>query len=248
MTLLPNFIEDKKMKTLIIGDLHGNLEVLEHALSQRTTDRVVFVGDYLDSFNRSVEDQVLVLSKVLKAVRNNPERFTALVGNHELSYMNPTMKCSGWNFKTDDIVSNMLPAMEALLEDSTYVGEFLVTHAGVNAGLLEELDMNLGEYLNNEDYYQIGKARGGFFKYGGLFWNDFNMEFEPIPNVKQIMGHTHYRLMEGDTLKFKGSADRMSFNVDCIPQFVEYKLGDEVLVLVVNEETSEIEELNLFEL
>ena len=71
--------------TLIIGDLHGNIEVIQAAIEQKTTDKVLFIGDYLDSYNRSVEDQVNGLRLVLDACEAEPTVYTGLLGNHELS-------------------------------------------------------------------------------------------------------------------------------------------------------------------
>lgn len=236
------------MKTLVIGDLHGNLEVVKKAIAQKTTDKVVFVGDYLDSYNRSVSDQVWTLAAVLNAVEEDPDRVTGLIGNHELSYIEDGQICSGWNQETDIVVNHMKHRVFDLLKTHTYVDGILVTHAGVNQDLLTELDMTLQEYLDSDDQIQVGKCRGGLDKFGGLFWNDFNMEFEPIPDVKQIFGHTHYRFDKEKGLKFKGDATNMSFNIDILPQFniLNEKLGDEAFGVIV--EDGDVKEVNIFEL
>ena len=71
------------MKTLVIGDLHGRWEIAEAALA--TEHNVVFMGDYLDSFDRTSLECLETLKVVTNAVLAEPERVQALVGNHEMS-------------------------------------------------------------------------------------------------------------------------------------------------------------------
>ena len=40
------------MKTIIVGDLHGRIEIAEQLLKEDCN--IVFIGDYLDSFDRSI--------------------------------------------------------------------------------------------------------------------------------------------------------------------------------------------------
>jgi len=39
-------------------------------------------------------------------------------------------------------------------------------------------------------FYQVGRSRGGMHKAGGIVWCDFDHEFSPIDDLKQIVGHT----------------------------------------------------------
>lgn len=235
------------MKTLIVGDLHGNLEIAKKAITQKTTDKVVFVGDYLDSYTKSVEDQVWTLATVLNAIEEDPDRVTGLLGNHELSYMIDGQYCSGWNQRTDIIVGHMKFRALELLKRYTYVDDILVTHAGVNLDLLTELGLTLQEYLDSDDHLQVG-SRGGSDKFGGLFWNDFTREFVPIPLVKQIFGHTHYIYNPERGLRSRGDEASMSFNIDILPQArnLMEKLGDEAYGVIV--EGGAVELVNIFEL
>ena len=236
------------MKTLVVGDLHGNLEIAKHAIKQRTTDKVVFMGDYLDSFNRSSEDQVWTLGHILNAVEEDPERFQGLIGNHEISYTVDRQKCSGWSEKTQVIVTHLKEKIDRLLKKHLYVGDYLLTHAGVCQGLLDSRGVTLEEYLKIGDYLQIGKRRGGLDDYGGLFWCDWNTEFKPLDGVKQVVGHTHYRY----TGQFKemGGAQNTSINIDCLPQMnrIRIELGDVAMGLIIDEETGISSEVNILEL
>ena len=235
------------MKTLLVGDLHGNREIVEAALAQKYAEKVVFVGDYLDSYNRSSDDQVITLILVLDAIEKDPENVKGLLGNHELSYMVEGHQCSGWNSVTDTLVQHLRTRALALLHTHLYVGDYLVTHAGLNQGLLEHLDMTAEEYLEAGDFDQIGRARGGNDKFGGIYWNDYNMEFEPVPGLKQVFGHTHYRVYTDKEIRTKGGPDNISFNIDVLPPMtvLNTKFPDEAFGLVIDDETGNAEVVDI---
>ena len=64
---------------------------------------------------------------------------------------------------------------------------------------------------------------------GGLYWNDFNSEFEPIEGVKQVFGHTHYRY--NGALKTNGD----NYNIDCLPQFDILEPGQPAYGLMIED-------------
>jgi len=68
----------------VIGDLHGDMESLVHILKQRevaTANRIIFLGDYGDRGEESVEVYYLILT--LKVLAGAEERVILLRGNHE---------------------------------------------------------------------------------------------------------------------------------------------------------------------
>lgn len=75
----------------IIGDIHGNLELLENVCkrilplrkSDGGKDQLVFLGDYID---RHV-DSHKVIDYLLKLRKKYPKQITFLLGNHELMLM-----------------------------------------------------------------------------------------------------------------------------------------------------------------
>lgn len=205
------------MKTLVVGDLHGRYDIAKEAIRLACSDdykvnKVVFLGDYLDSFTESVEDQIKTLLLVTNYARDYPDKVEALMGNHERSYLYPKEACSGWNQETQTWVNAIgIRNIEETLKTYTYVGDFLCTHAGICKGLLEEQGTTLEGYLNSDEHIQVGRSRGGWSGYGGLYWCDFFREFEPIEGVKQIFGHSHYQ--HSGAIKTNGD----NYNLDCLP-------------------------------
>lgn len=169
-------------KTLVVGDLHGQWELAERALA--TNYPVIFLGDYVDSYNRTPEDSIKTLEIVLRAIKDGKAQ--GLLGNHELSYLLDSMRCSGFN----PAIYMQIKYMEVtLLKDFIFAENFLLTHAGVSQYLLDKLDVTLDNYLADKDYYQIGYRRGGFHPCGGIYWCDWT-EFDPVTGVNQIFGHS----------------------------------------------------------
>jgi serine/threonine protein phosphatase 1 len=79
-------VEAEYMKTYAIGDLHGELKMLEAMLDKlplTEDDLVVFLGDYIDRGPdaRGVIDRILQL-------REQGLKLIALKGNHEAMYLN----------------------------------------------------------------------------------------------------------------------------------------------------------------
>lgn len=146
---------------------------------------MVFLGDYLDSYDRSADDCVKTLQTVLYAIEDG--KAVGLRGNHEMSYLEDGMQCSG--FRADTLVQ-VTHMQTELLKDYHWCEGFLLSHAGVSQSLLENREETLEEYLARGVYTQIGSIRGGRNPVGGLWWCDWRYEFEPVPGVKQIVGHT----------------------------------------------------------
>lgn len=213
-------------KVVVVGDLHGQHEVVTKVLAAEGYI-VVFIGDYLDSFDRSVVEQLHTIHLVLGAINKEPERVFGLKGNHEISYLDRYMQCSGYSYELKHQLDHSVD-MSPLL-DYMWVGDYLITHAGVSERLLHDLDTTLEDYLDKGNYNQIGRARGGPNSVGGLYWCDWWREFEPLDDVPQVVGHTNSRPFESDPgIIMKGN----SYNIDCIERTNQ--------VLVIDKDKAEI--------
>ena len=85
-------------KVMFIGDVHGNSEWDELAKeSLRSFYEIVFLGDYVDSFHIRPVDQIHNLKNLIIFLRKNP-RTTALLGNHDYSYIFDYQGISGHDF------------------------------------------------------------------------------------------------------------------------------------------------------
>lgn len=205
------------MKTIVIGDIHGKVELVEAALARK--EPKVFVGDFLDSFERTSVEEVTCLRLVYEAIQRR-ENVQACIGNHELSYLYKSQLCSGYDARTQILVDAFqrdVAGLETWMKPFVWVEDVLVTHAGLSAERLPPSDTQdvlilVKEYLDRPitSFFDIGYARGGGHRTGDIFWCDIR-EFAPIPNVKQIFGHSR-----GGPHEFETDGELTSLGIDCL--------------------------------
>jgi len=212
------------MKHIFVGDIHGKVEQVERALAKE--GKKIFVGDFMDSFDRSWESHARCLDLVLKAIKQGEAE--AIYGNHELSYLMPQHNCSGWTEKNQETVLQRRADIEALFKPFILLSDrFLVSHAGLTEQIWKEKHLtfeNLESTLRRwwpktrSPMHWIGHYRGGFYNVGGMFWCDFRAEFRPIKGLTQVFGHT-----AGDSIRQLGD----NFCIDCLDfkhEFLEMDL------------------------
>lgn len=206
------------MATLIIPDLHNRIDWVEPALSSpllKPYDNVIFLGDYFDDFGDTPED-ASNSAKWLKQSISRPNRIH-LYGTHDIWYRfpdNPFISASGNTEEKSDAINHILTKEDwDLLRLYHYEQDFLFTHAGlhnylINKYAFENKLTTRGEIIdrivkpatekalidvsNNKpnEWLNAGFARGGMQVAGGITWLDWDDEFEPVPGLNQIVGHT----------------------------------------------------------
>jgi len=213
------------MKYRFVGDIHGQIDVMKLALDC-DADRIIFVGDLVDSFRRSFEHQYDCVYLALQLAGNG--RVDVMWANHEWSYLHPDMRCSGWHPQTQTFISANRQEILKKFKPFLYEAGYLVTHAGLTNQLWKKHNMSLDTFQHtltqwakstDSPFFDIGYYRGGNKPYGGPLWCDFNGEFRPIPELPQIFGHT------------RGNGLRQKDNVWCIdtlentkPQFLDLEV------------------------
>lgn len=83
------------MRTLVIGDIHGNIKALEQLISRaniQKEDKLIFLGDYVDGYIYSYE----VIKKLMELNETNECVF--LMGNHD-------HWCQEWLLQKDPLMS-----------------------------------------------------------------------------------------------------------------------------------------------
>lgn len=218
------------MKIIFIGDLHGKHEIVDKVMDKDGFK--IFLGDFMDSYDRSVKDHELTIQKVLTAVKSREA--ASVIGNHEMSYLFPDRhRCSGWDpirevmFKPYHI--EIFKYCEPFIK---LPGNFVVSHAGFNKHSIKglSLDDDDGEvdswaFDMESEANWIGWARGGRNPKGGIYWMDWNSEFQPIPGINQIVGHTRGK---GIRIQCTENQDSYNYCVDCLdygePKFLELEL------------------------
>jgi predicted MPP superfamily phosphohydrolase len=227
------------MNIITIGDLHGSQSWKQ--VHPKSWDRIVFTGDYVDSYDYTDKQILLNFQQVLLLKKDNPEKVILLLGNHDLHYFfkgTDRHYCTGFRRK-------MLPALHKIFQTEKenfqaafQVGNHLWTHAGVvqrwydhfiKSQILPE-DENVASTLNRLflSYYlplfHVSEIRGGYDKDGGIFWaHSTETCNDPLPEYHQIVGHT--RTQKGILIASFQKADTSFAYVDCLESREEfYKL------------------------
>ncbi len=192
-------------KILVFGDIHTFHGAVEKIVAREKPDLTVFLGDYFDQF-RDTPEQNVATARWLKKSLGEKGRIH-LFGNHDVHYAYPGLHtaCSGFT-------PGKLEAIGSVLQESDwqrlafhyFSGGFLFTHAGLHPYFLDGLPVKaLPKFLAQVERearkalqarkrhwsFTAGVSRFGTQRHGGLTWCDFD-EFEPIPDLNQIFGHT----------------------------------------------------------
>jgi len=198
------------MRILTIGDLHG-LDCWKK-VSPENYDLIVFVGDYVDSFTVSDEDILRNFREIIQFRLDWPEKIVLLLGNHEIGYINPYYRCSGYRYTLEAEVRAIYKKHSQLFRVAHQWENYLWTHAGIQQeyyrkNILPKVidsDENLAATLQrlfSEKYaplFEVGYERGGMRnEIGGPFWIDRHaLVKNPLQGFDQVVGHTPVKKIE----------------------------------------------------
>lgn len=213
-------VSSDNKRILVFSDPHQDAEKVKLILNKEDYDFAVCLGDWFDSH---IKQNATDLAATCSLVRQLPfkKNFLTLFGNHDLHYffINRYAQCSGYTDEKDTAITDMLHPNIAEIRDKfqwyVWIDDYLCTHAGIHPyffppnlkltkeGITAWLDAEIKkvkptiESGGSHWFYRAGEARCGNQKFGGIVWLDFDEEFEPIEEVKQIVGHTFNRKGSG---------------------------------------------------
>jgi hypothetical protein len=216
------------MKTLSIGDIHGQdgWKFITHAipyefenwktavqsgadpadadhwkdLPYMAYDKIIFVGDYVDSFTVGNPAMLKNLEDIIFFKKALPEKVVLLLGNHDVQYFVPGCGCSGFrpemktSFEILFLENLKLFQLAYSLTDRNGILH-LWTHAGVSRGWYQEFlntmnapDLRYSEIFQEADLagiaeelnfawelragtiFNVDRASGGYSKWAGPLW------------------------------------------------------------------------------
>jgi hypothetical protein len=196
------------MKHIIIGDLHGRDTWRE--VSVKKYDKVVFLGDYVDSFTISNLAIYENLKDIIRLKKRNPNKIVLLLGNHDIQYLYfPRYQCSGFRPTMQNQLTSLFNNNKDLFQIAYQKGNYLFSHAGITNSwyneflrlpILEKIkDENdtLADLLNKVDQtaqryilHTAGYFRGGEGN-GGITWADKKeTTIDMLKGYHQVVGHT----------------------------------------------------------
>ena len=242
------------MKTVIIGDVHGHNSWKQVVQQEQDADRIIFVGDYFDSFNVPGLVQIQNFQDIIEFKTTTDKEVVLLVGNHDYHYFPEIGEngCSGYQTRLAPSIQHIIDTNRDHLQLAYQFDDILVTHAGISSEWLDDTitmwDVpNLAMYLNDlfkyqplkvayRSYKQVGTNVYGTSGYGdevfqGPLWIRpralMKANYDTLrTQIRQVVGHTGYKHID---IEGKSTNGRYYF-VDTMPR--EYLIvKDEVVSL-----------------
>ena len=127
------------MKTVILGDTHGrsNWKLAIH--QEEPFDRLIFIGDYFDSFHFNTDEQINNFLDIIEYKKTSGKEVILLIGNHDYHYF-PEIgdtSTSGYQRVGKYQIEPIIEANREHLQMAYQFGEFFFTHAGVSSVWLD---------------------------------------------------------------------------------------------------------------
>lgn len=205
-------------KLVFIPDLHGRTYIADEIFRwEADADRFIHSNDCFDWFFDSPEENGVVAKWLGQQLKDPRQVF--LMANHIQSYTwpyNVEMYCSGFTKEKAKAIYKNISKGELLKCKLAHIEEGIVfSHAGFDDylfKLLAQKGYDHPDTLTPESIKQwidlvtpklyadlddnkchpllmAGDNREGRQLVGGVTWQDFH-SFKPIPNIRQIVGHT----------------------------------------------------------
>lgn len=200
------------MTTIVLGDIHGRKIWKDIVAKETSADRIIFIGDYFDSFDIPGVEQLDNFNEIIGWVRGlkwggSKQEVILLTGNHDASYTKGFEEsCSGFQPRLSDSFELALSSAKDELQ-MCFVDEndIVFSHAGFTRTFLREsigYSHKFGkkeEELVNElwktqprkfNFYWGDRSGYGDNKHQSCIWvRPQSLYADQISNL-QVVGHT----------------------------------------------------------
>jgi len=128
------------MRTLVLGDTHGR-SLWKSIVEQEKPDRLIFIGDYFDSFDIKGVDQINNFQDIIAYKQSGQCEVVMLIGNHDHHYF-PEIGDTG----TSGYQTLLAPSIQFIIDENRehlqmayQMGDFLFSHAGVSSVFMDNV-------------------------------------------------------------------------------------------------------------
>jgi DNA repair exonuclease SbcCD nuclease subunit len=151
------------MKTIVLGDTHGR-SFWKQITTNENPDRVIFIGDYFDSFTIKTDEQINNFLDIIEYKKTSGKDVILLVGNHDIHYYPEVSDTGTSGYQTIGRlqIEPIIDANKEHLQMAYQMGELLFTHAGVSSEWLDDIIIdwtvdNMVDKINELFHYQPNK-------------------------------------------------------------------------------------------
>ena len=214
------------MKTIVIGDTHGRSN-WKLAIHQDKPDRVIFIGDYFDSFDISGVEQIDNFKQIIKYKEDNPQvEVVLLIGNHDYHYF-PEIGYNG----TSGYQSRIASSITQVIEENRYhlqmaygFGDYLFTHAGVSPVFMDQVFGSDDWSIENVvvDLNEMFRYKPKAFEFNGLDAYGDNTTQTPIwirPRALMQANKKHEKGLKNNYIQIVGHTQRQKIDLEGSDKF-----------------------------
>lgn len=220
------------MRTVVIGDTHGRSN-WKLAIHQEKPDRVIFIGDYFDSFELSGVEQIDSFKQIIQYKKDNPQvEVVMLIGNHDHHYF-PEVGYTG----TSGYQSGIAPSITQVIDENRHhlqmaygFGDYLFTHAGVSPVWMDKVfgenNFYEGENWRKEnvvvDLNELFRYKPRAFDFTGLEPSGDNAIQTPIwirPRSLMSANKKHSKGLKKDYIQIVGHTQMRRLDLDGSDKF-----------------------------
>lgn len=187
------------MRILAIGDIHGR-GVWEAIIEKEKADVIVFIGDYLDSFDVGIWEQIENMQRIFKLAEED-SRVHLLIGNHDYHYTRyaGTDRYSGFQLPVFvHVQEQMSHALRSgFLKTVFREGDLLFSHAGVTKTWMKSCGLGSVDAINTYVQHNphalrfVGRDSYGDSIESGPTWvRPESLKKDKLDGYTQIVGHT----------------------------------------------------------
>ena len=199
------------MKTIVLGDTHGR-STWKLAIHQEQPDRVIFIGDYFDSFEISGIEQIDNFKQIIQYKESNPQiEVVMLIGNHDHHYFPETgyTGTSGYQAGVGHSITQVIDENRHHLQMAYGFGDYLFTHAGVSPVFMDRV-FGKDDWSKESvvvDLNELFKYKPKVFEFSGLEPSGDNAMQTPIwirPRSLMHANKTHEKGLKKDYIQIVG--------------------------------------------
>jgi hypothetical protein len=227
-------------KTLVLGDTHGR-SFWKLAVNLENPDRVIFIGDYMDSYDINTETQVNNFLDILEYKKSSGKEVVLLLGNHDAHYDSRVgyTGTSGYQQVGKYQIEPVIDANREHLQIAYQFKNYLFSHAGVSTVFMDDIFGKGGWNIDHVsvELNELFRYKPHAFTFNG--WDPYGNDDKQTPiwirpgalmraNKKtelkdkyiQIFGHTQTESINLNHIK--KAAGGKYYNIDCLGTSGEY--------------------------